>query len=212
MKRAAQEGKLEELVLFPQPGYPQCVYSSFHLSRKWESVLRTTSSHQGRQGQTGAAVLLASQGLWRSHRPQTRPHACMQTLAFSNVKWQRTQSPTCSKQTVCSSVWTDGDHFWHASSPDHSEMSYADPVPLGRSPDCTPSLSQHIMWPSEPAAGDISLWEQRMEGQLSVPPVCPRNVVTRVQFSCSSLRMVTWPEWSPINTCRVSTSNLSCKH
>lgn len=54
--------------------------------------------------------------------------------------------------------------------------------------------------------------EQNMEILRSIPPVCPLNVVTRVQFSCSSLRMVTWPEWSPINTCRVSTSNLSCKH
>ena len=71
---------------------------------------------------------------------------------------------------------------------------------------------QHIMWTSEHAAGDRSGWEQHLEGPLSIPPVCPLNVVTRVQFSCSSLRMVTWPDWSPMNTCRVSTSNLSCKH
>lgn len=42
-------------------------------------------------------------------------------------------------------------------------------------------------------------------------PVCPLNVVTRLQDSCSSLSMVTCPEWSPTNTCRVSTSNLKDK-
>lgn len=42
-------------------------------------------------------------------------------------------------------------------------------------------------------------------------PVCPLNVVTRLQDSCSSLSMVTCPEWSPTNTCRVSTSNLMDK-
>ena len=107
---------------------------------------------------------------------------------------------------------TDGENFWHCILLNHSEISHTYHVYLCTSPDCTSSLSHHIMWTSEHAAGDRSLWEQHMEGLLSIPPVCPLNVVTRVQFSCSSLRMVTWPEWSPINPCRVSTSNLSRKH
>lgn len=39
-------------------------------------------------------------------------------------------------------------------------------------------------------------------------PVCPLNVVTRLQLSCSSFRIVTWPDWSPTKACLVSTSNL----
>lgn len=77
---------------------------------------------------------------------------------------------------------------------------------------CTLSLSQHGIRTPEHTAGGMSLWERHTEILLAVPPVCPLNVVTSVQLSCSSLRMVTWPDWSPINTCRVSTSNLSCKH
>lgn len=51
---------------------------------------------------------------------------------------------------------------------------------------------------------------QVMRAFAQILPVCPLKDVSSVQFSCSSLRMVTWPEWSPINTWRVSTSNLSC--
>lgn len=40
-------------------------------------------------------------------------------------------------------------------------------------------------------------------------PVCPLKVVTKLQLSCSSFRMVTWPDWSPTKACLVSTSNLN---